>query len=84
MASDPARQRVLLFGGRSTTGQMVFDEVRGRMVLYGGNGASDTWSYGALVHARTQALGSPCAGSSGPSALTSNEPYLGNPAFARS
>ena len=41
----------------------------------------DTWLFGRFTRAITQPFGSACAGTSGPPVLTSNDPYLGNPAF---
>src|SRR5262249_8951846 len=47
-----------------------------------GGPADDTWLFGPLTPAVAQSFGTGCAGSSGPPVLTSNAPYLGNPAFA--
>jgi hypothetical protein len=66
MAYDGAHQRMLLFG----PGAPPYPWIGG-----------DTWLYGPLTPATTQVIGSGCAGSNGPPLSSSNEPYLGNPAF---
>jgi hypothetical protein len=58
---------------------MTYDMSRLRIVAFGG--PSRTWLYGQHTPATVQVLGSGCPGSNGPPVLTSNEPYLGNPAF---
>jgi hypothetical protein len=63
---------------------MAYDVARQRVALFGGWGPShlrETWLHGRLIPASAQAFGSGCAGSSGPPVLTSDDPYLGNPAF---
>jgi hypothetical protein len=67
-------------GGRSDHA-MAYDVARQRVVLVSGGWNADTWLYGPLTQATTQAFGTACAGSSGLPILTSNLPYLGNPGF---
>jgi hypothetical protein len=61
---------------------MAYDVARQRIVLFGGSYYSDTWLFGPLIPAIAQPFGTACAGSRGLPVLTSNAPYLGNPAFA--
>jgi hypothetical protein len=68
MAYDMARQRVMLFGG-GVPGRRLSDTF------------SDTWLFGRLTPAISQPFGKACPGTSGPPVLTSNDPYLGSPAF---
>jgi hypothetical protein len=55
---------------------MTFDSARQRVVSFG----AGTWLFGTVQPAAAQAIGRACSGSNGPPVLTSNEPYLGNPA----
>jgi hypothetical protein len=64
---------------------MAYDLARQRVVLFGGGHIgkrfSDTWLFGRLTPAISQPFGKGCPGTSGPPVLTSNDPYLGSPAF---
>lgn len=63
--------------GSHTSYVMAYDLARHRVVLLG----SDTWLYGPVTRATSQPIGNGCPGSNGPPVLTSNDPYLGNPAL---
>ncbi len=60
---------------------MAYDFARECVLVFGGDDAfDDMWLYSSTP-AIAQPFGTACSGSSTPPILTSNSPYLGNPAF---
>jgi hypothetical protein len=78
----PAPEGPLPRGGHA----LAYDAARQRVVLIGGwsdpeSAIADTWVYGPVTRASTQAFGTGCPGTSGAPVLVTTEPHLGNEAF---
>ena len=83
--TDWTRRALTTDPGARQRAAMAYDPARQRVVLFGGGPGplvlGGTWLLGSAARAAAETLGSACAGANGPPVLTSNEPYLGNPAF---